>query len=194
MSTLIDPVQAVADRQALRLWLGIGLTLGLLALSVLTLWAVDNVVVSVGPFDRGSLGWLAAPLWLVAPVGGGFIWSSLTVRWTRVAAGVVGVIVSGAASLAVWQWFGTPLDCGFGTVTPAIDFLPQTVLVGVLVGGGLALTAALVTALVRLGVRWWAVVVGVGTETSLVVVTWFIFFAIGGSHTCFVPGPALGQP
>lgn len=187
------PVQAVAGQPTLRLWLGISLTLGLLALSAVVLWAIDNGVDSVGPFDRGSLGWVAAPLWLLAPVGGGFVCSSLTVRRSRIAAGAVGVIVSGATSFMVWQGIGTPFDCGFGTVTPAIAFLPQAVLVGIVVGGGIGITGLVVAQLVRLGVRWWAVVVGAGAEGVLIVVAWLILFAVSGSHTCFVPGPGLAH-
>jgi len=176
------------------MWLGIGLTLGMLALSVLALWAIGSFVAFVGPFDRGTLGWVVAPLWLTAPVGGGFIWSPLSTARIRVAALAVGIAVSSAAALAVWQWIGTPFDCGFGTVTPAIAFLPQTLLVGVVVGGGVSVTGLLVAELVRLGVRWWAVVIGAGVEGVLIVVAWLILFAVSGSHTCYVPGPGLGQP
>lgn len=194
MSASVHPDRPVPDRQALRLWLGIGLTLGLIALSAVALWVIDSLVVFIGPFDRGTLGWVAAPLWLSAPVVGGFIWSSLTLNRARFAAVVVGAVVSTAAAIVFWQWIGTPFDCGFGTVAPAIDFLPQTLLVGVLVGGGVALTGLLVAELVRLGVRWWAVVVGAGAEAVLIVVTWLIAFAVLGGHTCYVPGPAFPLP
>ena len=89
----------------------------------------------------------------MSPIVAGFIWSSLTPRQTRLAATVVGVIISAATALLFWQWIGTPLDCGFGTVTSAINFLPYALIVGVLIGGGLALSGLVVGWLIRTGVH-----------------------------------------
>ena len=186
--------KVVTGRPTLRLCLGIGVALGLLAFSVLIIGAIDIAVVFAGPFVRGTLGWIAAALWLAAPVGGGFIWSPLSRPTIRFAALSVSVVVGSAAALAFWQWIGTPFDCGFGTVTPAIAFLPQALLAGIAVGGGVGLTGLLVAELVGLGVRWWAVIVGAGVEGVLSVVALLIIFAVSSSHTCFVPGPGLGQP
>ena len=190
MVSAIDPVGHTTGRQALRVAIGIALPLGLVALAS-ALYALSGYGSSgIGPLDAGVvlLG-TVAPLWLSSPVVAGFIWRWLTRRQTKLAALVVGTLVSSATALAFWQWIGTPFDCGFGTVTPAIDFLPQSLIVGVTVGGGLALNGLLVTELIRLGVRWWAVVIGAGSEAVLFGVALFLGFAFLGGHTCYVPGP-----
>jgi len=194
VSTTVDPTGRPDDRQALRVAIGIGLPLGLVVLAYM-LWAISDRLVYIGPLDPAAFGWaVVTPLWLSSPVAAGFIWRSLTPGHTRIAAGVVGAVTSSVAALLFWGVIGTPFDCGFGTVTPAIDFLPQTLIVGVLVGGGLAISGLLVTELVCAGVRWWAVVIGAGSEAVLLIVALFIAFAALGGHTCYVPGPAFPVP
>ena len=193
MVRAIDPVGS--GGHSLRVAIGVALPLGLVALAS-ALYAISGYGRSgIGPLDVGVvlLG-TVAPLWLSSPVVAGFIWRRLTRRQTKLAALIVGTLVSSAAALAFWQWIGTPFDCGFGTVTPAIDFLPQSIIVGVVVGGGLALSGLLVTELVRLGVRWWAVVIGAGSEAALFGLAVFVGFAFLGGHTCYVPGPGYPVP
>ena len=94
----------------------------------------------------------------------------LAISGTRpgeLAAAVVGVGVGSAATLLMWQWIGVPQDCGFGTVTPAIEYLPQALIVGALIGASVTLPALLVTWLVGNGVQWWAVAVGLVFEVVL---------------------------
>jgi hypothetical protein len=180
-----DPPRAGTEKVAV----GVALPL-LIASLAYGLWWISDQLIVIGPLDRASFGWIVViPLWLSTPVVAGFTWRSLSRSQARLAASIVGACVSAAATLAYWQSMGTPFDCGFGIVTPAIDFLPGTVLVGVLVGAGLALDGLLVDRLARTGARWWAVVIGVGVEGFLLTVALFALVAVSYGHTCFVPGP-----
>jgi hypothetical protein len=186
----VDPADSGSSRAGTdKVAVGVALPL-LIATLAYGLWWISDQLIVIGPLDRASFGWIVViPLWLSTPVVAGFTWRSLSRSQARLAAFVVGACVSAAAALAFWQSMGTPFDCGFGTVTPAIDFLPGTVLVGVLVGAGLAVDGLLVARLARAGVRWWAVVIGVGAEGFLLTVALFALVAVSFGHTCFVPGP-----
>jgi hypothetical protein len=189
-SAIVEPVPS-DDTRGGGAWLVFGIAAPLLILSVAySLWWISDQLLYIGPLDRAAFSWaFVVPVWLSAPVVAGFIWKSFGARRARIAALGLGAVVSAVASYAFWQSIGTPFDCGFGTVTPAIDFLPQTLIVGILVGGGLALDGLAVRELARHGVRWWAVVIGSGTELFLVFVAFFAVFAAFEGHTCFVPGP-----
>jgi hypothetical protein len=183
-----EPTQS--DPVPVRLVLAISTPIALTLLAYGMGWA-SNQSSGIGPFDRAALGWVVvAPLWLSSPIVAGFLWRPLGGRQTRVAAATVVAVVGGAAALLYWQWIGTPFDCGFGTVTPALAFLPPTLIVGLSVGAGLALSSLLSTTLVRAGVHWWwvAVVVG-GSEVVLLAISIFLGFAALGGHICYVPGP-----
>jgi len=194
-SSTVDPAETGSPTgETARLAVGIALPLLILSLAY-GLWLISDQLLYIGPLDRAAFGWVVVvPLWLSAPVVAGFVWKSLSRRQARFAALILGFLISAAAALAYWQSIGTPFDCGFGTVIPALNFLPQTLIVGVLVGGGLALDGLLVARLAQLGVRWWAVIVGAGTEVFLLGFAFFALFATWEGHTCFVPGPNSVTP
>lgn len=167
-SAALGPADSGSTRPGtVRLVVTIALPLAILVLAY-GLWWISDQVDANGPLDRATFFWaIVTPLWLVSPIVGGFIWRRLTLRQAKLAAAVVGAIAGAAVALLFWQWIGNPQDCGFGTVTPAIDYLPQALIVGVLVGASLALTGLLVSWLFHTGVRWWAVAVGLGVEVVL---------------------------
>jgi hypothetical protein len=173
-----------------RLFVAVAIPIALTLLAYALGWLSDRFA-GVGPLDPAVFAWaVVAPLWLSSPVAAGFLWRSLSGRQTRLAALVVTAVIGGAAALLYWQWIGAPFDCGFGAVTPALAFLPPTLIVGLSVGAGVALTSLLSTELVRTGVRWWWVTVVVaGSEVVLLVIAVFLGFAALGGHTCYVPGP-----
>jgi len=190
-SAAVDPAQAGGQRAGnAKVALGVGLPL-LFTAAAYCLWWISDQLVVIGPVDRATFGWIVVvPLWLLAPVVAGFSWTTFSAPETRLAALIVGATVAAGTALVYWQSIGTPFDCGFGTVTPPIDFLPQTLFVGVIVGGGLALDGLLVARLVRLGVRWWAVIVGVLTELLMLALAFIAILATWEGHTCFLPPPA----
>jgi hypothetical protein len=155
------------QRDSRRLVAGIAIPLALASAAFLVAWTSDQVE-SIGPLDRATVFWvIGAPLWLVSPIVAGFIWHRLTLRQAKRSAAVVGLTIGVAIALLFWQWVGVPQDCGFGTVTPAVNYLPEALVVGALVGSSLALPGLLVSWLFHTGVRWWAVVVGLGLEAVL---------------------------
>lgn len=175
---------------SIRLLLGVAIPIGLLAVAGTLQW-LDNQFFAWWPFDPAVFGWVVVvPIWLSAGVVAGYLWQSLSPRQTYLAAAVVTAVIGGAAALVYWQWIGVPFDCGFGTVTPALAFLPPTLIVGFSVGVGLALTSLLSTTLVRAGVHWWWVALAVsGSDVVLSAISFFLGFAALGGHTCYVPGP-----
>ncbi len=178
-----------ASASAARLALGIAVPIAFVGAASGLAW-VGNQALTVGPLDRATFGWVVVvPLWLIAPVAAGFAWRSLGGRQTRRVALAVGSIIGAAAALVFWQWIGTPFDCGFGTVIAPINFVPQTLVVGIVIGGGLALDALLVRELARAGVRWWAVVIGLGGELVFLGLTLALVVGIFFGHTCFVAPP-----
>lgn len=177
------------ERDRGRLAAGIAIPVALASAAFLVAWASDQVE-SIGPLDRATVFWaIGAPLWLVSPIVAGFIWQRLRLRAAKQAAAVVGVVAGAAVALLFWQWIGAPQDCGFGSVTPAIDYLPYALIVGLFVGGSLGLTGLLVSWLFHTGVRWWAVVVGLGLELVLLGVGYAIGVAAILAHSCIGAAP-----
>lgn len=187
----VDPTESTSSRAGTRkVAVGVALPLLIAALAYGLWWISDQLVV-VGSLDLASFGWIVVvPLWLGAPAVAGFSWMPLGAGETRLVALIVGAFIATGTALVYWQSIGIPFDCGFGTVTPAIDFVPQTLVVGVIVGGGLALDGLLVARLARLGVRWWAVIIGGLTEIAMLALAFIALYATWESHTCFIPRPA----
>lgn len=146
---------------------GTAVPLGLVALAY-ALWWVSDRLLYIGPLDRAAFGWaVVIPVWLAAPIAAGFAWRGLTARASRLAAVVVGSVIAGVAAVLFWQSVAYP-DCAYGaTHTPADWVLPSLVL-GLVIGGGLAISALLTSRFVHQGRPWRAVVLGAGTETVMV--------------------------
>ncbi len=167
MSATIDPIDSRSRGLPGRFALGVAVPVALVALAY-ALWWISDRLLYIGPLDRATFGWaVVIPVWLAAPVAAGFAWRGLT-SWTRnVAALVVGALVAGVAAVLFWQSVAYP-TCEYGaTHTPAEWILPSLVL-GAVIGGGLAISALVTSAVVRQGRPWLAVVLGAGTELVLV--------------------------
>lgn len=179
------------QRDSSRLAAGIAIPVALASAAFLVAWASDQVE-SIGPLDRATVFWvIGAPLWLVSPIVAGFIWRRLTLRHAKLAAAVVGGIIGSGAALLVWQWIGAPEDCGFGSVTPAIDYLPYALIIGFFAGASLGLTGLLVSWLFHTGVRWWAVAVGLGVEVVLLGLGYAVGVAAVLAHSCIGAAPPV---
>lgn len=118
---------------------------------------------------------------LAAPVAVGFAWSHLTPRSSQLAALVVGTAIAGVATILVWQAVAYP-SCEFGGIRTAGDWVAPSVLVGVVIGGGLAVSGLLADRLVRGGHPWRAVALGAGAGLVMLFVA-----IVVASATLLVP-------
>lgn len=182
----VDPAGRWIDAQPVRLGLGLAVPLGVVSLAYV-LWWISDRLLYIGPLDRASFGWaVVVPVWLSVPVVAGFSWRWLTPRRTTLAVVAFGVIVSSAASFLFWQAVAHPA-CDFGAARLPIDLVLPSLLVGAVIGAGLAATGLLVAVLVRGGHPWRAAVFGAGGELVLV------FVAILAA-TAVLLGPGCQRP
>jgi hypothetical protein len=143
-----------------------------LALAVLAyvLWWVSDRLVYIGPVDRATFGWsVVVPVWIAAPVAGGFVWDRLGRPSRNLAAIVDGAVIGGAATILLWLAIAFP-TCQFGGAPTPAAFVAPSMIVGIVVGGGQAATGLLVASLVRQGRPWRAAVVGIAVGFALVFV------------------------
>jgi hypothetical protein len=134
------------------------------------LWWISDRLLYVGPLDRAAFGWVVVvPVWISAPVAAGFVWRTLDRRTMRVIAALVGTAIAAAAALLLWQAVAFPA-CETGAIHAPQDMVPPSLLVGAVVGGGVA-WSGLVSARFALGGRpIAAVVLGAAAEALMVVV------------------------
>jgi len=127
------------------------------------LWWIGDRLGPIGPFDRAAIGWaVVIPVWLGAPVAAGLAWRGLTRRATMLAAVVLGTAVGTAAAVLFWQAVANP-DCEFGTIRTPIDWAIPSILVGAVVGSGLAASGLVASRLARHS-AWRAAVIGAAVE------------------------------
>lgn len=134
------------------------------------LWWISDQLLYVGPLDRAAFGWaVVIPVWVSTPVVAGFAWHGLTRRDSRVAALVVGAVISGVTAILYWQAVAYP-PCEYGATRAPGDWVLPSIVIGVVVGGGLAVSGLLATSQVRSGHRWRAAILGAGAELGMVFV------------------------
>jgi hypothetical protein len=117
------------------------------------------------------------PVWLGAPVAAAFAWRPLTSRRTRVTAAGFGILVSAVAAILFWQAVAFP-DCPNGPVRSAAEWVLPSIIIGLTIGGGLAASGLLGTAVLRSGHPWRAVALATGAEFVLIFVAIFVFVAV----------------
>jgi len=158
---------AAANTLPFRLGLALVAPLAAVALAY-GLWWISDRLLYIGPLDRATFGWLiVVPVWALTPVVAAYAWRPLSRRETILTAAVVGMLVSGVAALLFWTATAHPA-CEFGAVRTPADLVLPSLLVGVVLGGGLAVICVATLATLRRAGRWAAVVVGVGSGVGLV--------------------------
>jgi hypothetical protein len=152
------------------------------------LWAVSDRLLSVGPFDRATFGWLVVvPVWLAAPIAGGFAAGGLDLSERRLAAVAVGSVIGAFAALLFWRAAAVP-DCQFGARQDVASLAIQSIAIGALVGAGFGLSALLVGRLVQDQRPWRAVAAGAAAGVALIFVDILVVaLVILGSDGCQRP-------
>jgi hypothetical protein len=174
------------DARLGRLAVGVIAPLAVVAAACALWWVSDRLVV-IGPLDRAAFGWVVViPVWLSAPIVAAFAWGGLGRLDTRIAAILVGVIVSAVASTSFWQSVSTPA-CEYGATHTPADWLIPSLVVGLVVGGGLVVSSLLAATQIRRGHPWRTVVVGAGAESG------FVFVAILVAVSMLL-GPGCQRP
>ncbi len=119
------------------------------------LWWLSNRLLYIGPLDRATFGWLVVvPIWSLTPVAAAYAWRPLTPRQSAVAAGAIALLLTAVAAVLFWLAAAFP-NCEFGAVRSSAEWIVPSLIVGLVIGAGLA-AACLVAAAVARRARWWA--------------------------------------
>jgi hypothetical protein len=147
--------------------MGVAVPLGLVALAY-ALWWMSDRLLYIGPLDRAAFGWaVVIPVGLAAPVAAGFAWRGLSARASNIAAAVVGTVVAGVAAVLFWQSVAYP-GCASGATHAPADWVLPSLVLGAVIGGGLAVSGLIASRFARQGRLWTAAVLGAGTEIVMV--------------------------
>jgi hypothetical protein len=185
-SATVDPIGSASRRHPVRLMVGVVVPLTVVALAY-ALWWVSDRLLYIGPFDRAAFGWLVViPVWLAAPVAAAFAWRRLTSRDSIVAAIVVGTMITGLAAVLFWQSVAYP-DCAYGATHAPADWVVPSLILGGVIGGGLAVSGLLALRFAREGRRLSTVILGAGTEVLMV----FAAILVAGA---ILLGPGCQRP
>ena len=167
MSVMVEDAGGRAGRNPAGFLVGVAVPLAIAALAY-ALWWISDRLLYVGPLDRAAFGWVVViPMWIVAPVVTGFAWRRLTSQGGFFAAILVGFAISGIAAALFWQSVAYP-NCSTGDIhTPGEWVLPSLTL-GLVIGGGFAISGLIATRFLREGRPWRAVLLAGGTEVVMV--------------------------
>ena len=174
------------SKQTGRIVAGVVVPVGLLAV-VYALWWISDQALYIGPLDRAAFGWsVVIPLWIATPFVTAIVGRPLSPRATAWTALLLGSTVSGVAAILFWRAVAQPA-CDYGATRQPIEWVPASLLVGVVIGGGLAISGLASVSLVRRGQPWRALALGAATELAMV------FAAVGATafvvvgRTCQLP-------
>jgi hypothetical protein len=164
----------------------VGAPLVILASSY-ALWWISDRLLYIGPLDRAAFGWaVVIPVWVAAPIVAGFAWQSASPTGRAVAAVLVGGIVTAVATSLIWRSIAYT-DCETGAIRSSIEWAGPSFIVGVAIGGGVAVSGALVAQLARAGRPWLAVIIGAVSEVAMVFLAILV-----AAETLF--GPVCRRP
>ena len=185
MALSIGPGQGAA-RSLVQFLGALAIALGLVATAYF-LSSTSERLRYIGPLDRAAFGWgVVIPIWVAAPVAAGFVWSRLALRASLLAALIVAVVVGAIAATLVWQAVAYP-DCGTGAIRTPQEYLGPSLLIGAVIGGGLAVSGLVTSTVARQGRPWLALALGAAAEVGMV------FLAIMVAAMT-VLGPACQRP
>lgn len=167
-SVTVDPIGSASGRHPARLVVGVAVPLAVVALAS-ALWWVSDRLLYIGSLDRAAFGWsVVIPVWLAAPVAAAFAWRRLTSRESHIAAIVVGIAIAGAAAVLFWQAVADP-GCEYGAIHAPADWIVPSLMLGAVIGGGVAVSSLVAVKFARMRRLPSAAVLGAGTEFLMVL-------------------------
>jgi hypothetical protein len=151
------------------------------------LWWMSDRLLYVGPLDRASSGWLVViPVWLAIPIAGAFAWRRIAAGESLLAAATVGLIVTGGAALLLWQGIALA-DCEFGAIRAPVEWVLPSILLGGIIGGGVALSTLLAAGRLRAGHPRSGVAVGLSVQIVSVLTAILVAALLLGGPGCQRP-------
>jgi hypothetical protein len=167
------PFAPPADGRLGRLAIGILAPLAVAAIAYALWWISDRLLV-IGPLDRAAFGWVVViPVWLSTPVVAAVAWGPLGRLDTRIAGVVVGGSISAIAAATFWQSVSTSA-CEYGPRQTPAELLVPSIILGLIIGGGIVASAWQATDQIDRGRRWRAVVLGAGSNLGFVFIAIFV--------------------
>ena len=146
------------------------------------LWWISDRLLYVGPLDRAAFGWaVVIPTWIAAPVVAGFTWRRLDQRTTLAVAALVGTVITAVAAVLLWQAIAFP-DCE-AVHTPE-QMVSPSLLLGAVVGGGLALSGLMSARFARRRRPIAALVLGATTEALMIAAAILVVAVALAGPTC----------
>ena len=107
-------------------------------------------------------------------------------RGAILAAVLVGSAICGIAATLFWRAVAYP-DCAYGAVRTPNDWIVPSLALGLVIGGGVAVSGLVASKFVREGRPWRAVVLAAGSEVVMV----FAAIVVGG---LMLMGPGCQRP
>ena len=160
--------------------------LGAIALAY-GLWWISDRLLTIGPLDRAAFGWVVVvPVWLAIPFVAAVVWRSLSPRATLGAAVMVGAIVSCVSASLFWRAVAFP-DCANGAIRSPAEWVLASLLIGVVIGGGVAASGLVAVRILRGGHPWRALVAGAAASFAMVWLAVAAFAMLASTSVCQRP-------
>jgi hypothetical protein len=170
-------MESIAARSSTtRVVVGIAVPL-LVAAAAFALWWLSDRLLYIGPLDRATFGWVVVvPVWLAVPLASAAGWRGLDPRARSIVAPAVGVLAGVATALFLWQAVASP-NCQYGAIRGPDSWIGPALVIGAVVGGGLAWSSTLASNQLAAGHHVRAVMVGLSTQAAMMFVAILVFTA-----------------
>jgi hypothetical protein len=134
------------------------------------LWWLSDRLLYVGPLDRATFGWaIVIPVWLCVPVAAALAWRGFDAAARARMATALGLIVGSLGSFILWQAVAFP-NCQFGAIRGPEAWIAPALVLGAVIGGGLAVSSNVAANRVTDGRRLSALISGAGIQAAFMVV------------------------
>ncbi len=142
------------------------------------LWWLSDRLGGIGPLDRATFGWfIVIPVWFAAPVVAGFVWRGLGRREIAATAAVLATLEG--AMVAAWFWNAAAFPaCDTAPVRSPVEWILPSLLLGLVVGGGLAVSGVVCAGRMRTGHRRAGIIVAMSVQAGVTALAAIILIAM----------------